>query len=93
MKPCFTEEKRPHFFTSFFALLFALASQVAFGQTVDCADSDNCGDAYCNFAANIEKGCNCFAGQDNDGDGEIVKAALGCAPYYGLTFDPSSRHK
>ena len=42
---------------------------MASAQTVDCSNSANRGDVYCQFAANIEKGCNCFDGLDNDGDG------------------------
>lgn len=35
----------------------------------------------CTFAANIEKGCNCYDGIDNDGDGKIDGADIKCAPY------------
>lgn len=48
--------------------------------------SGNCNNAFCNFAANIERGCNCFNNIDDDGDGKIDKADPNCATYYGLTF-------
>jgi hypothetical protein len=47
---------------------------------IDCVDGD------CQFAANIERGCNCYDGIDNDSDGKIDKADSNCAAYYGLTF-------
>ena len=68
---------------------------VSFSQTTEiCNDGkDNngdgkidCADALCTFAANIEKGCNCFDSKDNDGDGKIDAADTDCASYYGLTF-------
>ncbi|MBI1768432.1 MAG: gliding motility-associated C-terminal domain-containing protein [Bacteroidetes bacterium] len=40
----------------------------------------------CSFAATIEKGCNCYDGVDNDGDGKIDGADTDCASYLGLTF-------
>jgi hypothetical protein len=55
-------------------------------KTVDCSINGNCGTPECNFPANVEQGCNCFDGIDNDGDGKIDKADLKCAQYYGLTF-------
>ncbi|MGE0589649.1 MAG: FG-GAP-like repeat-containing protein [Cyclobacteriaceae bacterium] len=72
-----------------------LLSFISFGQTVEiCNDGiDNdgnglvdCADPFCNFAANIERGCNCFDNVDNDGDGAIDKADPNCASYYGLEF-------
>ena len=46
----------------------------------------DCADGSCQFAANIERGCNCYDGKDNDGDGKIDQADSNCAPYFGLTF-------
>ncbi len=40
----------------------------------------------CVFPVNVEKGCNCFDGKDNDGNGLIDSADPTCASYYGLTF-------
>jgi hypothetical protein len=69
---------------------------VVFGQVAEviCNDGkDNdgdglidCADGSCQFAANIERGCNCYDGKDNDGDGKIDQADSNCAPYFGLTF-------
>ena len=59
---------------------------MAQAQTVDCSVSANCSDPYCQFAANIEKGCNCFDNVDNDGDGKADKADSNCATYYGMVF-------
>lgn len=60
----------------------------AFGQTVDCSNSANCNDPYCAPVATdgLEKGCECFDGADNDGDGQVDQADLNCATYYGLEF-------
>jgi hypothetical protein len=69
-----------------FVLVFFFASFLAKAQTVDCGVNANCSDPYCQFAANIEKGCNCFDGADNDGDGKADKADSNCAVYYGLVF-------
>ncbi|HEY9488349.1 MAG TPA: VCBS repeat-containing protein, partial [Chryseosolibacter sp.] len=63
-----------------------LASLCAQAQDVDCSVNANCSDPYCQFAASIEKGCNCFDGIDNDGDGKVDKADSNCAVYYGLAF-------
>src|SRR6478736_10450578 len=77
------------------ALIFLMAgSAYAQSTTEICNDGkDNngdgkidCNDSFCNFAANIEKGCNCFDSKDNDGDGKIDAADTDCATYYGLTF-------
>ena len=65
-------------------LLLAVTSARA--QEVDCSLSANCGDTYCQFASNIEKGCNCYDGLDNDGDAKADKADSNCAVYYGLQF-------
>lgn len=66
--------------------VFFFYSWAASAQTVDCSVSANCSDPYCQFAANIEKGCNCFDGIDNDSDGKADKADSNCATYYGLIF-------
>jgi hypothetical protein len=42
--------------------------------------------ADCVFPVAVERGCNCFDGQDNDGDGLRDAADPDCATYYGLTF-------
>ena len=67
-------------------LLFLFVAMTARAQEVDCSLSANCSDPYCQFAATIEKGCNCFDGADNDGDGKVDKADSNCAVYYGLEF-------
>ncbi|MEX2234167.1 MAG: VCBS repeat-containing protein, partial [Cyclobacteriaceae bacterium] len=67
-------------------LVFVCCSFIANAQTVDCSVPANCTDTYCQFAANIEKGCRCFDNLDNDGDGKIDKADSNCATYYGLSF-------
>src|SRR5687768_7008725 len=86
MEACFIAKHRTHFFSLFlFAGLF-FSANLSFGQTVDCSVAANCANAYCNFAANIEKGCRCYDGIDNDGDGKIDQADPNCATYYGLTF-------
>ncbi|MBL7846494.1 MAG: VCBS repeat-containing protein, partial [Cyclobacteriaceae bacterium] len=46
----------------------------------------DCADPFCNFAANVEKGCRCFDAIDNDGDGKKDSADPDCATYYGLSF-------
>ncbi|MTI38634.1 FG-GAP repeat domain-containing protein, partial [Fulvivirga lutimaris] len=48
---------------------------------VDCS-----GDAACQFAADVEKGCNCADGIDNDGDGQTDTSDPECANFYGLSF-------
>ncbi|HYG02418.1 MAG TPA: hypothetical protein VD927_08220, partial [Chryseosolibacter sp.] len=68
-------------------VFFSLGSlQKAYAQDVDCSVSANCTDAYCNYPATTEKGCNCFDGVDNDSDGKVDKADSNCATYYGLVF-------
>ena len=42
--------------------------------------------AACTFLATEEKGCRCFDGVDNDGDGKIDAADPNCASYFGLEF-------
>jgi hypothetical protein len=67
-------------------LFFAAAS--AQGQTYDCQVS--CATLPvtddCFFLATVEKGCRCFDGVDNDGDGKIDSNDTNCASYYGLSF-------
>ncbi|MEO5601052.1 MAG: VCBS repeat-containing protein, partial [Cyclobacteriaceae bacterium] len=67
-------------------LSFVFFVQIAQAQTVDCSINTNCSDGYCQFAANVEKGCNCFDNIDNDADGKVDKADSNCATYYGLVF-------
>lgn len=79
--------KQSEFILKFtFVLLFSAAGYMATGQDVDCSLSSNCSDPYCQFTADIEKGCNCFDGIDNDGDSKADKADSNCAVYYGLVF-------
>jgi len=47
---------------------------------------DCSGDAECQFAPTIERGCNCIDGTDNDGDGKTDLDDSDCADYFGLTF-------
>lgn len=88
MEDCFVPKKqRPFLFTLIAAGLLMLSITASHAQTtVDCSISTNCANAYCNYAANIERGCRCFDGIDNDGDGKIDKADSNCAAYYGLVF-------
>src|SRR5687768_9585602 len=87
MKHSFTRKRHLFFFKAFLAASLSLLATLGFAQaTVDCSISTNCANAFCNYAANIERGCRCFDGIDNDGDGTIDKADSNCATYYGLTF-------
>jgi hypothetical protein len=86
MKACFIEKHQPTLFKLSLLVCFLFVSSFAYSQTVDCSVAANCTNDYCNFAANIEKGCRCFDGLDNDGDGKIDKADSNCATYYGLSF-------
>ena len=70
----------------FIITTLVLSGLTASAQDVDCSVSANCSDPYCQFASNIEKGCNCFDALDNDGDGKADKADSNCAVYYGLVF-------
>lgn len=68
--------------------LFAQSTEVLCNDGAD-NDGDgqvDCADGSCQFAANVERGCNCYDGVDNDGDGRIDQADSNCAPYFGLTF-------
>ena len=67
-------------------LAFVFFVQIAQAQTVDCSINTYCSDGYCQFAANVEKGCNCFDNIDNDADGQVDKADSNCATYNGLVF-------
>src|SRR5687768_8836908 len=79
--------KEIKFLNRFFIITILVLSRLAASaQDVDCSVSANCGDPYCQFASNIEKGCNCFDALDNDGDGKADKADSNCAVYYGLAF-------
>src|SRR5688572_1077195 len=67
---------------------FAQNTEVLCNNGID-DDGDgqiDCLDGNCQFAVNIERGCNCYDGVDNDGDGKIDQADSNCAPYFGLTF-------
>ncbi|MEO5602214.1 MAG: VCBS repeat-containing protein, partial [Cyclobacteriaceae bacterium] len=83
---CFIKEQSNLLKTIACILVFSFWAVVANSQDVDCSLSANCADTYCQFAANIEKGCNCFDNIDNDGDGKADKADSNCAVYYGLVF-------
>lgn len=75
-------------------MTLSFSAAVAQSSEVICNDGkDNdgdgiidCADGSCQFAANIERGCNCYDGKDNDGDGKIDQADSNCAPYFGMTF-------
>ncbi|HCW08114.1 MAG TPA: hypothetical protein DGG95_12200, partial [Cytophagales bacterium] len=77
--------------TLFLLSTFLLFGAIGFAQTV-CDPSTNGGvcpapaGITCNFAANVEKGCHCFDGIDNDGDGTIDAFDADCAYYYGLSI-------
>lgn len=82
---------------AFFSVLCFFSLSTAYSQSNNveiCNDNiDNdgnglvdCADPFCQFPANIEKGCRCYDNIDNDGDGKIDKADSNCATYYGLTF-------
>jgi hypothetical protein len=86
MEACFIAKHRTQFFSLFLLAGLFFTANLSFGQTVDCSVAANCANAYCNYAANIEKGCRCYDGIDNDGDGKIDKADSNCATYYGLSF-------
>jgi gliding motility-associated-like protein len=76
-----------------FSLTFVILSFSAIGQELcnNGIDDDgdgliDCNDSDCQYAANIEKGCNCADGIDNDGDGNSDNRDSECAGFYGLTF-------
>ncbi|MGC1269805.1 MAG: gliding motility-associated C-terminal domain-containing protein [Croceibacterium sp.] len=83
---CMIHCKQSDFLRKITFVVLLCAGSAAYGQDVDCSVNANCNDPYCQFAANIEKGCNCFDGADNDGDGKADKADSNCAVYYGLVF-------
>ncbi|MFZ9982384.1 MAG: hypothetical protein ACO3FI_10165, partial [Cyclobacteriaceae bacterium] len=74
------------------AVLFSLpASGQTFEICNDGVDNDgdgliDCNDSDCQFAPNIERGCNCFDGIDNDGDGKTDASDTNCYGYLGLSF-------
>jgi hypothetical protein len=86
MRPDLATNQRPLKKSYLTLLLVLMSSLAAMSQTVDCSINSNCNDAFCNFAANVERGCHCFNNIDDDGDGKIDKADPNCATYYGLTF-------
>src|SRR3989337_1537818 len=97
MEKRLTRKKTPIFLCQFVIVLIVLFVQVAAvaqSNVEVCNDNvDNdgdgiidCNDSFCQFAANIERGCRCFDNVDNDGDGKIDKADSNCPTYYGLTF-------
>jgi hypothetical protein len=88
MNPDRVERKKVPLCKFIFTLFLLFFSVAAFSQTVNC--ENNCADPECNFPANVEKGCRCFDGIDNDpiaGEPQrFDKADPNCAAYYGLTF-------
>src|SRR5688572_20765505 len=70
----------------YLCVILVLSALITAAQQVDCSINANCGEPYCQFASTIEKGCNCYDGLDNDGDGKADKADSNCAVYYGLSF-------
>jgi hypothetical protein len=81
-----TKRPRCKFIFTFLFLLFFTAA--AYSQTVNC--ENNCGLPECNFPVNVEKGCRCFDGIDNDPisgqPNRFDRADPNCATYYGLEF-------
>ncbi|HMQ01225.1 MAG TPA: hypothetical protein PKC24_15700, partial [Cyclobacteriaceae bacterium] len=74
------------------SLFFAFISFASLAQvnSLPCnpanpANGGNC-PSECVFAPAVERGCNCFDGIDNDGDGRIDALDPDCASYYGLEF-------
>ncbi len=68
---------------------FLFTSFAGFAQTVCQPVAGVCpspAGVTCTYAANIEKGCNCFDGLDNDGDGVNDSFDADCAYYYGLSI-------
>src|SRR5688572_33305891 len=69
-------------------LLMALSALSAQAQDfecdVTCTSLPSTDDCF--FIATVEKGCRCFDGVDNDGDGKIDSNDTNCASYYGLSF-------
>lgn len=63
---------------------FLILSFYAQGQSCNPATSACTGN--CVFPVTVEKGCNCYDGKDNDGDGKIDISDPDCASYYGLEF-------
>jgi hypothetical protein len=86
MKHCFITKQRTLLVSLCITVVCLLSAYRSAAQTVNCALSANCGNAYCSFAPTIEKGCNCFDGIDNDDDDVIDQADSNCATYYGLIF-------
>jgi hypothetical protein len=89
---CFYKQ-RPKLVAVIFLVFGALCAHTAQGQDYDCSLAANCSAAagtpqntYCVYPTTTERGCRCFDGVDNDGDGKIDKADSNCATYYGLTF-------
>ena len=70
-----------HFLVLFICSFFYFIP--SFGQTKTCT---NCASTLCSFPPTVEKGCNCYDGIDNDGNGKIDSGDPSCASYFGLTF-------
>jgi hypothetical protein len=70
---CIKKQRTPLIFLVLACSLIATFDATA-QATVDCSVAANCGTAFCNYAANIERGCRCYDNIDNDGDGRIDKA-------------------
>lgn len=93
MIACFYKQSLKFVFLFFCLFLSTAFTESAQAQDYDCSLAANCNAAagtpqntYCVFPVTTEKGCRCFDGIDNDGDGKVDKADSNCATYYGLTF-------
>ncbi|MFC2125183.1 FG-GAP-like repeat-containing protein, partial [Bacteroidota bacterium] len=74
-----------------FFLAFAMVNAYAQEECNNGTDDDgdglvDCNDSDCQYASNVERGCNCNDGSDNDGDGLTDISDADCASFYGLTF-------
>src|SRR5579859_4916499 len=76
------ESDKVEMYRSLILFCLLVLSSVAYSQT---CNTGPCAGA-CVFPPTVEKGCNCFDGKDNDGNGLIDAADPSCASYYGLTF-------
>ena len=87
---CFYKQSLKLVAVVFFFFTCCLQLQDALAQDYDCGvvgcSGTGAAGTYCTYPSTVEKGCRCFDGVDNDGDGKIDKADSNCATYYGLTF-------